>query len=190
MGMNTPNKLTFLRIVLAFICIGLIVRNTFFSLVLGLLVFIAASITDLLDGYLARKHKLTSDLGKLLDPIADKILIIGAFCAFLEVGVINVWMVSLIMLREFIITGLRLYALNKGVVLEAKRFGKHKTFSQVTGVFIIFISLIIEKIAPYGRFALFLRWRLIPFMMWYIVIITLFSGVYYFWINRKAIRTF
>lgn len=188
--MNTPNKLTFLRILLAFICIGLIIGNTFFSLVLAFLVFIVASFTDLLDGYLARKHKLTSDLGKLLDPIADKILIIGVFCAFLEVGAINAWMVSLIMLREFIITGLRLYGLNKGVVLEAKRFGKHKTFSQVIGACIIFISLIIGKIYPYSRFTLFLQFRFIPLLMWYIVIITLFSGVYYFWVNRKTIRTF
>lgn len=190
MGMNTPNKLTFLRILLAFICIGLIVGNTFFSLVLAFLVFIAASLTDFLDGYLARKHKLASDLGKLLDPIADKILIIGVFCAFLELGVIKAWMVTLIMLREFIITGLRLYGLNKGVVLEAKRFGKHKTFSQVIGAGVIFISLIIAKVVPYSRSAIFLRARLIPLMMWYIVIITLFSGVYYFWVNRKAIHTF
>ena len=188
--MNTPNKLTLLRIILAFICIGLILGKSFFSLLLALIVFSLASLTDFLDGYLARKNNLTSDFGKLLDPIADKILIIGVLCAFLQLGVINAWMVSLIMLREFIITGLRLYGLNKGVMLEAKRFGKHKTLSQVIGTFIIFLTLIIREIIPASRLALFLYERFIPLMMWYIVIITLSSGVYYFWVNRRAIRTF
>ena len=138
--MNTPNKLTMLRIGLAFVCIGLILKNSLVSLIFSFIFFILASITDFLDGYLARKNKLTSDLGRLLDPIADKILIIGVLCAFLELGVINTWMVSLIMLREFIVTGLRLYGLNRGVVLEAKRLGKHKTVSQVVGIFVIFVK--------------------------------------------------
>ena len=188
--MNTPNKLTFLRIILAFICIGFILSDTLLSLILALIVFGLASLTDFLDGYLARKHNLISDLGKIIDPIADKILIIGVFCAFLELRVVNTWMVSVIMLREFIVTGLRLYALNKGVVLEAKSFGKHKTLSQVIGICIIFITLIILRIFPQAPVALFCYTRVIPFVMYYIVIITLFSGVYYFWLNRRAIRTF
>tara|TARA_B100000315_G_scaffold69079_1_gene62941 strand:+ start:2537 stop:3103 length:567 start_codon:yes stop_codon:yes gene_type:complete len=188
--MNTPNKLTISRIILAFFCIGFILANRFSTLLIAFIIFIIASITDFLDGFLARKMNLTSDLGKLLDPIADKILIIGVLCAFLELGVINAWMVSLIMLREFIITGLRLYGLNKGVVLEAKRFGKHKTLSQVIGVFIIFLTLILREIFPASSKVSFLYYDFIPLMMWYIVVITLFSGVYYFWVNRKAIRTF
>jgi CDP-diacylglycerol---glycerol-3-phosphate 3-phosphatidyltransferase len=188
--MNTPNKLTFLRIVLAFICIAFILIDTFGSLLLAFLVFALASFTDFLDGYLARRNNLISDLGKLLDPIADKILIIGIFCAFLQLGVINAWIVVSIMLREFIVTGLRLYGLNKGVVLEAKYFGKHKTLSQVAGIFIILITLIILKIFPASSPALFLYGRIIPLVLYYIVFITLFSGVYYFWVNRKIIRTF
>ena len=188
--MNISNKLTFLRIFLSFICIGLILANRFFSLFLAFIIFIIASVTDFLDGYLARKHNLVSDLGKFLDPIADKILIIGVFLAFLQLRVVNAWMVSVIMFREFIVTGLRLYSLNKGVVLEAKRWGKHKTFSQVLGVFIIFITLILSKVFPQSQLVYFLYQTLIPLLMWYIVIITLFSGVYYFWVNRHAIRTF
>ncbi len=188
--MNTPNKLTFLRIILAFICIGFILSNTFYSLLIAFFIFALASFTDFLDGYLARKNNLISDLGKLIDPIADKILIIGVFCAFLQLGVVNAWMVSAIMLREFIVTGLRLYGLNKGIVLEAKRFGKHKTLSQVVGIFVILITLVILKILPDSSTALFFYQRIIPLMMYYIVTITLSSGVYYFWVNRKTIRTF
>jgi len=188
--MNIANKLTILRILLAFICIGFILANSFFSLLAAFVVFILASLTDFLDGYLARKYNLTSDLGRLLDPIADKILIIGIFCAFLELRLINAWMVSLIMLREFIITGLRLYGLNKGVVLEARRLGKHKTLSQVIGIGVIFFSLILSKVLPQSKMAVFLTEQFIPILMWYIVVITLFSGIYYFWVNRRAIRTF
>ncbi|MDD3296416.1 MAG: CDP-diacylglycerol--glycerol-3-phosphate 3-phosphatidyltransferase [Candidatus Omnitrophica bacterium] len=188
--MNIANKLTLLRVGLAFVCIGLILRDSLISLLLALVIFILASLTDLLDGYLARKKKLVSDLGKILDPIADKILIIGTFCAFLELGIINAWMVSLIMLREFIITGLRFYGLNKGVVLEARRLGKNKTVSQVTGICVIFIALILSKIFPASKVVFFLYSICIPVLMWYVVLITVFSGIHYFWANRKAIRTF
>lgn len=188
--MTIPNRLTILRIILSFICIGFILQNSFLSLVIAFVVFCLASITDFLDGYIARKRNLISDLGKILDPIADKILIIGVFCAFLELGIVNSWMVSLIMFREFIITGLRLYGLNKGVVLEARRFGKHKTVSQVVGIFVILSALILSKIMPGSSAVSFLYRKLIPLLMWYIVIITVSSGIYYFWVNRKAIGTF
>jgi CDP-diacylglycerol---glycerol-3-phosphate 3-phosphatidyltransferase len=188
--MNTPNKLTFLRILLSFVCIGLIIKNSFASLLLAFLVFILASITDFLDGYLARKHNLISDLGKILDPLADKILIIGVFCAFLEIGVITTPVVVLIMFREFIITGLRLYGLNKGVVLEAKKWGKHKTFSQVVALIVTFFAVIFSKTCPGAGFVDFMYYQLVPWLMWYVVAITLFSGVYYFWVNRKTIITF
>ncbi|MDD5194118.1 MAG: CDP-diacylglycerol--glycerol-3-phosphate 3-phosphatidyltransferase [Candidatus Omnitrophica bacterium] len=189
--MNISNKLTFLRIILTFVCIGFILRNTFFSLIIAFIIFIIASITDFLDGYLARKKNLISDLGKLLDPIADKILIIGTFLAFLQLKVIvNAWMVSVIMLREFIVTGLRLYSLNKGVVMEAKSLGKHKTFCQLVGIVFIFITLILFKSLAPNKIVEFLYVRVIPIVMWYIVAITLFSGVHFFWVNRKMIRTF
>ncbi|MCM8786672.1 MAG: CDP-diacylglycerol--glycerol-3-phosphate 3-phosphatidyltransferase [Candidatus Omnitrophica bacterium] len=189
--MNISNKLTFLRVILAFFCIGFILQNTFASIIIAFLIFIFASFTDFLDGYLARRKKIISDLGKIIDPIADKILIIGIFLAFLQIKVvINAWMVTAIILREFIITGLRLYSLSKGEVLEAERWGKHKTVSQVIGIFVIFVALILYKKFPYNNFILFLYTKITYFLMWYIVIITLFSGVYYFWKNRRFIRTF
>lgn len=187
--MNIANKVTFSRIFLAFVCIGLILVNKNWSILAAFIVFILASITDFLDGYLARKYNLISDLGKLLDPIADKILIIGVFLGFLQLGVINAWMVAVIMLREFILTGFRFYGLNKGVVLEARQLGKHKTVSQVAAITVIFITLILEKYFTGSMFVRVLSW-LIPILMWYVVIITLFSGIHYFWDNRKQIKTF
>jgi CDP-diacylglycerol--glycerol-3-phosphate 3-phosphatidyltransferase len=189
--MNISNKLTFLRIILAFICIGFILKNTFAAFICAFVVFLVASLTDFFDGYLARKKELVSDLGKIIDPIADKILIIGIFLAFLQIKVVvNAWMVSVIMLREFIITGLRLYSLNKGEVLEAKSLGKHKTFSQVVGIFFIFVSLLLFKKLPTNSIVSFLYNKVTSLVMWYIVLITLFSGIHFFWVNRRTIKTF
>lgn len=164
-------------------------QNTFFSLIVAFFIFTFASITDFLDGFVARKKNLVSDLGKILDPIADKILIMGVFLAFIQEGVIEAWMVGVIILREFLITSLRLYALNKGVVLEAKRFGKHKTLSQVIAIFLIFIILILSKRFA-GKTISFLYSDVISWVMWYVVGITLFSGFYYLWQNRREIKTF
>ncbi len=188
--MNISNKLTFLRIFLAFFCVGFILLDTFLSHLLALILFIVASSTDFLDGHLARRSNATTDLGRVLDPIADKILIIGVFAAFVEIDLISIWMVIVILLREFIVTSLRLYALRKKVVLEAQRFGKYKTFSQVLGILIIFSFLVLSPIFPEAAITGFLHNYAIPVVMWYIVAVTLFSGIYYFWLNRQTIKTF
>jgi phosphatidylglycerophosphate synthase len=99
-------------------------------------------------------------------------------------------MVAAIMLREFIVTSLRVFCLNKGVVLEAKTLGKHKTVSQIAGAIIIFLTLILKKKFFASSTVLFMHDQLIPLVMWYIVIITVFSGMHYLWVNRKLIKTF
>jgi len=189
--MNISNKLTTLRIILSFICIGFIIKNSFYSMIIAFFIFIFASLTDFLDGYFARKKELVSDLGKILDPIADKILIIGVLLAFLQLKIIvDVWMASVIMLREFIITAVRLYNLSRGEINEAKKLGKHKTASQVFAVIYIFIVEILFKKFPNNNFILFLYNKVSYIIMWYVVLITLFSGLYYFWSNRHKIKTF
>lgn len=188
--MNLANQITLLRIGLAFVCIWLIVRDTFISMLWAFIVFIAASLTDYFDGLVARKFSLVSDLGKILDPIADKILIIGVFLAFLDLGAIHVWIVTVILLRELIITSLRFFCLNKGIVLEAKILGKHKTVSQIAGVILIFITLLIVKAAPDSNFAVILSDYIMPVVLWYIIIITVYSGAAYLWDNRRLIETF
>ncbi len=187
--MNLANQLSFLRIILAFLCAGLILKNDLLSLVGAFFLFLFASLTDYIDGFIARRKNIISDLGKILDPIADKILAILVFLAFLELGIIHAWMVGIIILREFTITGIRLFALSKGVVLEAKRFGKHKTFSQMLAILIILLFLIISKFYPQEVIKR-LSSIFVDLIMIYVVLATLFSGIYYLWANRHLIKTF
>jgi CDP-diacylglycerol--glycerol-3-phosphate 3-phosphatidyltransferase len=190
--MNTANKLTLSRILLAFICMALIIKGDLVSLILSLIVFSLASLTDLLDGHIARKQKTVSDLGKILDPVADKVLVIGVFLAFLEKGVVNSWIVVVVMVREFLITGLRLFALRQHKVMEAKTFGKHKTFTQSAAIMVIFILLIIERLAlsanAWPWFSAF-RSTAIFLIMFYVAILTVISGILYLWLNRKLIKS-
>ncbi len=191
--MNISNQLTILRIILAFLCMGFILNFSLISLSIGFLAFIIASVTDYLDGFFARRNNIISDLGKILDPIADKILIIGVFLAFLEKGIVNSWLVILIMIREFLITGLRIFALRQGKVLEAQFFGKHKTVTQMVSIFLIFILLIIEKSAPLMNITLdwfkdFRSQAVFLTMVW-VAIITILSGIIYLWKNRTVIKT-
>jgi len=188
--MNIPNRLTLLRIFLAFLCVIFILKSTLISLISAFVFFILAAISDYLDGQLARRYNLVSDLGKLLDPVADKILILGIFLAFVQLRIISAPLVGLVMLREFTITGFRILVLNRRVVLEAKKFGKHKTVSQIVGILVIFSVLILEKLYP--GIALLQKYKpyVISGIMWYVVIVTLSSGLYYLWANRKLIKTF
>lgn len=191
--MNLANKITILRIILSFFAMGFILRYTLFSLSLGFLCFLLASFSDFLDGYIARRRTIVSDLGKLLDPLADKVLIIGVFLSFLEKGVVSSWPVILIMVREFLITGLRILALRRRKVIEAQVFGKHKTVTQILAIVVIFLLLIGEKII--FRFNLRGEWFLkfkslaIFLVMLWVVIVTLFSGFLYLWKNRTLIRS-
>lgn len=185
--LNLANQITLSRIALALLCIAFLLSNTYGGLIVSFCIFAFASLTDFLDGFLARKKNMISDLGRIIDPIADKVLIVGVFLALVTMKVVSLWMVMVIVLREFLITGLRAYALSKGKVLSAQKFGKHKTFSQMAGIVIIFVLLIMEKkgIIPW----VFSR-KIVFFTVWWIVLITVSSGMVYFWSNRKMIKTF
>jgi CDP-diacylglycerol--glycerol-3-phosphate 3-phosphatidyltransferase len=191
--MNIANKLTMSRLVLAFVFMAsLFVEGLVFKII-AFIVFSIASVTDLLDGWVARKRNEITDLGKLLDPIADKVLVLAAFLAFVELNLIWAWMVVIIIIREFLITGLRLLAVTRGIVLEAERAGKHKTVSQIVTIFFILIVLIlkdvgarynlwtasIENIVNYGIITL----------MFITLILTVSSGFSYLWRNRQIIRS-
>lgn len=122
--MNLPNKLTILRIVLSFVFMFFIFSQGLMAKTLALVIFTIASITDFLDGYIARKYNLITDLGKLLDPIADKILVLTAFLAFVHMRIVAVWMVVIIIFRELLITGMRVFLARKGKVLAASAGGE------------------------------------------------------------------
>jgi CDP-diacylglycerol--glycerol-3-phosphate 3-phosphatidyltransferase len=143
--MNLPNKLTVLRIILAGVFMLFLFMHGVLFKMLALLTFLLASLTDLLDGYIAKKYNMVTDFGKLMDPIADKILVLSAFLAFVQMELIPAWMALIIIFREIVITGLRIAALTQGKVLAAEYGGKHKMVSQVASIFVILLFLIFRE---------------------------------------------
>ena len=130
--MNIPNQLTVARFVLTVVFLAVLFSGIPYHYSLSLILFGIASLTDYLDGKIARRDNLITDFGKLMDPLADKILTGSAFIAFVGLDLMSAWMVIIIVARELAITGLRLLAASKNIVLAAERFGKHKTISQKT----------------------------------------------------------
>lgn len=137
--MNLPNKLTLARVILVpFFVLFLLTDFIPYSNVFALIIFIVASITDALDGHIARKNNLITNFGKFLDPLADKVLVVSALLCFVQLGVISSVPVIIIVAREFMVSGLRLITANEGVVVPAGIWGKLKTaFTMVTIVVII-----------------------------------------------------
>ncbi|MBN1586541.1 MAG: CDP-diacylglycerol--glycerol-3-phosphate 3-phosphatidyltransferase [Candidatus Omnitrophica bacterium] len=132
--MNLPTRLTVLRIFLSFLLLPLIIWPGAGVKALALIVFIIACVTDYLDGYWARSRNLCSTLGAFLDPLADKILVIGAFLGFVQLGLIPAWLVLLVLARDFLISALRLVAAERGKVIAANLGGKAKTVAQMVAV--------------------------------------------------------
>lgn len=141
--MTTANKITMVRILMIpfFIYFALQADKT--SLIIALVLFCLASVTDFLDGYIARKYNQVTDFGKFVDPLADKLLVTAALLIFIEKGIFPAWMVFIVLAREFIITSLRNVAAAKGKVLAASWTGKVKTCVQIAGIIIDFFVLIL-----------------------------------------------
>lgn len=171
--MNLPNKLTTLRMILVPVFIVLYLNKLAIP---ALIVFIIASATDFLDGHLARKHGLVTDYGKIMDPLADKLLVTSAFVCMVETGAVPSWMVIVILAREFLITGLRAVAANKGVVIAAAWSGKVKTVTQMIAI----IFLLLEN----WPFSL-IGFPFATIMLWIAVIMTVYSGVEYVYKSRE-----
>lgn len=141
--MNLPNKLTMARVILIpfFVLFLLVPIAGDYSKYIALVIFIIASLTDLLDGKIARKYNLVTNFGKFMDPLADKLLVCSALICFIELDLLPAWIVLIIIAREFIISGFRLVASDNGVVIAASYWGKFKTTSQM-----IMIILLIAQI--------------------------------------------
>jgi len=139
--MNAPNQLTLARVVMTFVFVIVLMWEFPYSKTAALMLFTVASLTDLYDGILARRYNRITNFGTLLDPVADKILICSAFVAFVGLQIIPAWMAILIIAREFVITGLRLLAASRGVVMAAGWGGKNKTVSQVVAASVILTGL-------------------------------------------------
>lgn len=142
-NMNLPNKLTMIRVILVpvFIVLLFMGQNNPLFKYLALAVFVIASLTDTLDGYIARSRNLVTNFGKFMDPLADKLLVCSALICFIQIGTIPAWVVIIIISREFIISGFRLIASDKGVVIAASKWGKAKTVSQMITVILLILNL-------------------------------------------------
>ena len=142
--MNLANKLTMLRILMIPVFIAVLVYSKDRDIVyryIALGIFIMASATDALDGYVARKYNMITDFGKLMDPLADKILVSSALIILIELGNISSWVVSIVIAREFIISGIRLIATEKNIIIAASPLGKLKTVSQMLSVILMLLSI-------------------------------------------------
>jgi CDP-diacylglycerol--glycerol-3-phosphate 3-phosphatidyltransferase len=152
-------------------------------------VFLLAGLSDWLDGYLARRWNQRSPAGALLDPIADKVLVLGLFLAFVQLALVPAWMVLLIAAREFLITGVRLVAASRHVVLSAEKEGKHKTAWQMLTIFMILLSLALEESAALAPQTRQLLDGLVLGCLWVTLILTVASGAAFFWRHRDVINS-
>lgn len=189
--MNLANRLTMLRILLTFVFMFFLFCHGLWFKVLSLVVFTLAALSDLFDGIIAQRRNMVTDFGRLMDPIADKILVLAAFAAFVQLQLIDAWMFVIIVSREILITSLRLFALNKGKVLSAGRAGKHKTVLQMSVIFAI-LGFILSKEIVLQYYTWNPGWEKvfrqgIFFLMLITVGLTLYSGLSYLWENRKVI---
>lgn len=184
--MNLPNVLTISRFFLTFVFIYYLLQAGFMAKMLAALMFLLASLTDFLDGYLARKRNLITDFGKLMDPIADKFLILAAFLVFAQMHIVALWMVVLIGIREIFITVHRLFVVKRGKVVAAEKAGKIKTIGQIGLIAIILFYLILGETKQLSHADLWIQ--TINFLMAVIVIITIYSGFSY-WSNQRLISS-
>lgn len=144
--MNLPNKLTLTRIILVpFFVAFLLIESIPCNYLIALAIFIAASLTDMLDGKIARKYNMVTDFGKFADPLADKILVTAAFACFVQLNIVNAVFIILVLFREFTVTSIRLVAAEQGKVVAANIWGKAKTVSQMIAIIAVLISGHINK---------------------------------------------
>lgn len=184
--MNTPNKLTLLRVLLVPVfMVFQLLPVTRYHLFLALLVFVAASLTDLLDGRLARQNNQVTDFGKLMDPLADKLLVIAALVGFVQLQMCDVWVAMIIIARELLVTSIRSIAVNHGKVIAANLWGKVKTVSQMIA---IIATLFLNGLSLLGNYGVICH-NIGYGLLWVAAIMTILSGIEYVWANRKFIST-
>lgn len=174
--MNLPNKLTIFRVILIpFFVLFLLVGITPYDKWIALAIFIIASLTDFLDGHIARKYHLVTNFGKFMDPLADKLLVCSALICLIELDRIPSWIVIVIIAREFIISGFRLVASDNGVVIAASYWGKFKTTFQI-----VMICLMIADLAPLALVT--------QIVMWIALALTVISLVDYLIKNKNVMQ--
>lgn len=193
--MNIPNSITAFRLVLTAIFIAAITMQEPWANILALVSFTIAAASDWFDGYFARKLNLVTSLGKLLDPLADKILVAAGFIYLSSnlnsKGLCPVWVTCAIIGREFMVTGLRQIAVEQGVVIAADRLGKWKTTFQLTFIITCLTFIAFKQIENHNWFTEFLftlSKPLMPITLWGAVALTLISGWNYLWGSKELLK--
>lgn len=181
--MNTANKLTVLRIIMVpFFMLFLMADHTNTAFItIALILFAAASLTDTLDGYIARKYSMITNFGKFMDPLADKMLTTSAFLALMSFGRASAWAVMLILTREFIVAGIRQIAAGDGTVIAASIWGKMKTVFQM--VAIIAAIILLYPVCPENTAAL-----ITDILVWLSAVVTVISGADYVIKNLRIFK--
>lgn len=189
--MSIPNILTVMRIFLTPIFIICLFSDFFGAQLWALIIFIVASITDAYDGYLARKNNMVTDTGQFLDPLADKILLSSAFISFSIMGLIDIWMVALIIFRDLFVTSLRVLLSRKGFIMITSKIAKSKTAVQI-GIIIftlLFLTLKGFNWVLLEDYLIFINeYQLVYYLTMIAVIFTVYTGYNYIQENRKAIQ--
>jgi CDP-diacylglycerol--glycerol-3-phosphate 3-phosphatidyltransferase len=189
--MNWANRLTVSRLGLTILFVAVLNSEWEFGRTAALFLFVIAGITDYVDGEIARRYGFITDFGKLMDPLVDKIMIAAAFISLVPLKAIPAWAATIVVARDFLITGLRLMAATKGVVLPAERLGKHKTSWQIVTVVFFLLLLALQEL----RYARADGWWLRAWndggqlLVWVTVVLTLYSGLAYAWANRGVVIT-
>lgn len=197
--MNTPNKLTLLRICLIpFFAVFLLLPQIPMSYLIAGIIFGAASITDYFDGKIARRDNLITNFGKLMDPVADKLLVAAAFICFIETGLSSSWVLIIVLLREFLVTSVRMVSAGDGNVIAANNWGKVKTVSQIVAIATVMtlqfaLQLVTQGFIP--DFGLDMGLVSLIFnitgqtVIWISCIFTIISGVIYIRQNKDIFKS-
>lgn len=183
--MNLPNRLTIVRIVLTPMFLFLFMADFIpYNYIFSLIVFVVAAITDFADGKIARSHNIVTNFGKIADPIADKILTTTVLLCFMMLDLCSIWVVLIVLAREFTVSAVRISAASQGRVIPANIYGKIKTVMHMVFSILILLLLVIQSFIsveiPY--FNVF-----VPIMMWILAFVTLVSGVIYLKDSVKVI---
>ena len=186
--MKLPNILTVSRFALAAVFMICLSASFPGAPLAAVIVFGVAALTDALDGHLARNVYGCSAFGKLMDPLADKVLTAAAFIGFVELGVMPAWMVTLIISREMMVTGLRLLAIDKGIVLSAGTLGKQKTIWQMVFISAVLLLRMADWIYPMEFLASDLYKQLVLWSGGAVTVLTVWSGIVYFRQNQAVLR--
>lgn len=189
--MNTPNKLTIGRIIATPFFMAALMIDFPYHYTAALILFVAASLTDMIDGKMARKYNMITDFGKFLDPLADKMLTTAAFLGFIKMGIgwQVTWIAFIVLFREFLISSLRLVVVSSGgKVIAANMWGKCKTVSQMVGIiFALFSYVLIDDISVGGEGFAFVCGIIISILFWVSAVLCIISGIIYLLDSREYV---